>query len=270
MIYPFVQAANDYGLRKGPVMAFVVHMAEGGGTVSYLSKPNPRGVSVHYVIDYGGHIVQMLRENHASGSINPNELRTTDDPEVYGATVRKQVMGAWDHDPNAAVISCELEGFARDGPNATQAIALDALVEDVRSRFPEMGLLGHRDFQDYKPCPGQKIVWSVLGGHGPKGDDMIAFHAPQNEVGGTLTVTRDTEAIPIQGGTRLPLKAGLSRPTLGVFTLDAVGNRPSYLMLVGPTLAFVPAADVTFTPGGATTDCSALEAKLAAVRAALA
>lgn len=177
MTYPFVQAFYDYGARSGPVRAFVVHMAEGGGTVGYLSRESPRGVSVHYVIEYSGRIVQMLREDHASGSIDPGKLRTTEGPAPYGATVRKAVMGQWDRDPNAAVISCEIEGFAAAGPNDPQRAALFHLVADVRTRYPTMGLLGHRDFQDYKACPGGRIPWTILGGHGPGeadsgGDDV--------------------------------------------------------------------------------------------------
>lgn len=175
MTYPFIQAYNDYGLRRGPVQAFVVHMAEGGGTVGYLSRSQPRGVSVHYVIEYSGRIVQMLLESHASGSINPNDLRTTEGPAPYGATVRRDVMGAWDADPNAAVISLEMEGFATDGPNDSQVAALRALVSDVRSRYPSMGLLGHRDFQDYKACPGPHIPWAALGGHGQGSEADMAI-----------------------------------------------------------------------------------------------
>ena len=181
MTYAFIPAAAQYGTRKGPVMAFVVHMAEGGGTVSFLSKPNPRNVSVHYVIEYSGRIVQMVRESDATGSINPADLRTTDDPAVYGATIRKAVMGAWDHDPNSAIITTEIEGFAMAGPNATQRASLKLLVEDVRSRYPTMGLLGHRDFQDYKPCPGKLIAWPDLGGHGLWEVDVaeiVPFAAP--------------------------------------------------------------------------------------------
>lgn len=166
MTYPFVPAYHKYGVRRGPVRAFVVHMAEGGGTVGYLSRPNRSGVSVHYVIEKTGRIVQMLHEREASGSINPNDLRTTEGPSPYGETVRREVMGEWDRDPNAAVISCEVEGFAAAGPNDDQTHALVRLVDDVRSRFPAMGLLGHRDFQDYKACPGAHIRWDLLGGHG--------------------------------------------------------------------------------------------------------
>ena len=170
MTYPFVQAHNDYGLRKGPVRAFVIHMAEGGGTVGYLDTNGtapPRGVSVHYVIERTGRIVQMLLETHTSGSINPQDIRTTDDADgFYGVTDAKAVMGAWWGDPNSAVISVEVEGYAATGPSPVQATALVRLVNDVRSRYPGIGLLGHRDFADYKACPGKHIDWHALGGHG--------------------------------------------------------------------------------------------------------
>jgi hypothetical protein len=157
------------------VKAFVIHMAEGGGTVGYLSRPNLRGVSVHYVIEYSGRIVQMVREDQASGSINPNDIRTSDGPTPYGATAAKAVMGAWWGNPNAAVITVEVEGFAAKGPNIDQRNALASLVADVRSRYPSMGLLGHRDFADYKACPGAFIPWPKLGGHGPASEvDTVA------------------------------------------------------------------------------------------------
>ncbi len=177
MAYPFVQAYHDYGRRRGPVLAFVVHMAEGGGTVGYLAKAQSRGVSVHYVIEYSGRIVQMLREDHASGSIDPTKIRTTNGPAPYGAAVRRQVMRSWDSDPNSVVISLEIEGFAKDGPNVSQLQALSRLVDDVRSRSPAIGLLGHRDFADYKACPGARIPWTILGGHGPASEaDMAALY----------------------------------------------------------------------------------------------
>jgi len=172
MSYPFVHARYDYGPRAGPALAFVVHMAEGGGTVGYLSRDPARGVSVHFVIEYSGRIVQMLSEDHASGSINPNDLRTTDDEAVYGATVGKAVMGSWWSNPNAACLSVEIEGYAVNGPSDAQVIGLQALVADLRSRYPKIGLLGHRDFQDYKACPGKLIPWALIGGHGTEELDM--------------------------------------------------------------------------------------------------
>jgi hypothetical protein len=192
MTYPFVHAKYDYGVRSGPVKAFLIHMAEGGGTVAYLAGSPLRGVSVHYVIEYSGRIVRMLDESHASGSVNPQDIRTTDDANgFYGVTAAKAVMDSWWKDPNAAVISLEIEGFAKDGPNADQQNALAQLVTDVWSRYPGMGLLGHRDFADYKQCPGTHIDWARLGGHGP------AKPIPEEPMGLGLRLLATTDATPL-------------------------------------------------------------------------
>jgi hypothetical protein len=170
MAYPFVQAHHDYGRRRGPVRAFVVHIAEGGGTVGFLSRKNKHGVSVHYVIERSGRIVQMLEESRASGSIRPSAIRTDDDPGgVFGASAAKAVMRSWWQDPNSAVITVEVEGFAKVGPNDKQTKALADLIADVRSRHAGIGVLGHRDFQRYKRCPGRRVAWDEIGGHGRGG-----------------------------------------------------------------------------------------------------
>jgi hypothetical protein len=203
MVYPFVQAKYDYGVRTAPVRAFLVHMAEGGGTVGYLAHDPARGVSVHYVIEYSGRIVQMLAESHASGSVDPTQIRTTDDVDhFYGVTAAKAVMGAYWNDPNSAVVSLEMEGFATDGPNAAQAISLIELVDDVRSRFPDIGLLGHRDFASYKACPGKHIDWPALGGHGPATKETI--------VKTVLTIPPTTVILPKVGVPVLDQPAGSS------------------------------------------------------------
>lgn len=173
MTYPFVHARFDYGTRKAQVLAFLVHFAEGGGTVGYLANQPARGVSVHYVIEDNGRTVQMLDETHASGSVDPTKIRTTNDADgFYGVSAAVAVLGKYARDPNSAVISLEIEGFALQGPNTAQKAALVALVDDVRHRYPAIGLLGHRDFADYKPCPGRLIPWTAIGGHGPQEVDM--------------------------------------------------------------------------------------------------
>jgi N-acetyl-anhydromuramyl-L-alanine amidase AmpD len=182
MAFPFVAARFDYGQRVAPALALVVHMAEGGGTVGYLSRQPARGVSVHYVIEYSGRIVQMLPLDRVSGSINPALLRTGNDvPFIgyngefvrYGVIARKLVLGAWDHNPNQAIITVEVEGRATRGPNIAQRHALAVLTRSVLDDEPTVrGLLGHRDFQDYKACPGKLIPWalmSVTTGHGRHG-----------------------------------------------------------------------------------------------------
>jgi hypothetical protein len=166
MAYPFVQAKYDYGRMTVTPSAFIIHMAEGGGTVGYLARDPARGVSVHFVIEYSGRIVQMLKWDHAAGSINPRTIRTTDDANgLYGISSAIAVMGAYAKNPNAASWSVEIEGFAKDGPNGKQIASLVVLADDCRSRAG-VGLLGHRDFTTEKACPGQHIPWTLLGGHG--------------------------------------------------------------------------------------------------------
>jgi hypothetical protein len=201
MAYAFVPSYFDYGPRNATIkpLTINVHMAEGGGTVGFLARKNPNGVSVHYVIEYGGRIVQMLHESHVNGSINPRDIRTTDDPPytfrgetiVYGATAAKRCLGIWWEDPNRATIGIEIEGFAKDGPNVVQAAALEVLVADIRTRQPGAPLVGHRDFADYKACPGKRIDWAALGGHARIGEQpeepMIDGH-PMAGGDGTVTL----------------------------------------------------------------------------------
>jgi hypothetical protein len=175
MSYRYVQAKYDsYGNRTA-TKALVVHMTEGSGTeadVDYLANNPLRGVSVHFVILKTGEIVQMLGWNRIAGSINPNELRTTDDPPytspdgarvVYGATLRDAIMGSW---INGGLLAVEVGGKAVDGPNQAQSEALVRLLADVRTRYPGLPVLGHRDFTSTKGCPGHKVLWASLGGHG--------------------------------------------------------------------------------------------------------
>lgn len=188
MPFDYVPAHYDYGRRTRPALALILHMAEGGNTVAYLAKPNPNKVSVHYVVERTGRIVQMLGEDRISGSIRPTDIRRTDDPPytmgdgtvvVYGATAAKAALERYWSDPNTVVLSCEIEGFAAQGPSAAALAGLRELVADIRTRYPDIALLGHRDFADYKRCPGTLIPWGPLGGHGVPlpdtdtgGDDM--------------------------------------------------------------------------------------------------
>lgn len=173
MAYLYVPSFYRLGRRQAPALAFVVHMAEGGGTVGYLSRANPNHVSVHFVVERSGRTVRMLPLSEISGSINPNRLRTTNDPPftgyngeriVYGIAPRRAVLGVWDRNPNHAIITVEVEGYARYGPNAAQRIALVKLYRHVVTLYPTLrGNLGHRDFQSYKACPGKLIPWRNLG-----------------------------------------------------------------------------------------------------------
>lgn len=165
--------APDHWSRDGASpRAVTVHMAEGGGTVSWLTHPD--GNSSHYVVEYSGRVVQMVAESLAAGSMNPRATRTGDDApyDYLGATVcygRSALDAAGlAFDPNRYAIAIEVEGFAKDGPNAAQVTALRDLIADIRHRRGNLHLLGHRDQQDYKPCPGHKMPWAQIGGHGAR------------------------------------------------------------------------------------------------------
>jgi hypothetical protein len=294
MAYPFVPAAHHYGPRLGPALAFVVHMAEGGGTVGFLSRPNARGVSVHYVIEAGGRIVQMVHEDQATGSINPRDLRDGDDPNgFYGQTTARACLGGWYSDPNAATITLEMEGFARDGPNGRQAVALVELTDDVRTRFPRIGLLGHRDFQDYKPCPGKLIPWELIGGHGPaggmtgggnqpaSGDDMRFANAETSKPTSTqlLNVGAGSPWLYLDGSAGGSFSAALAVPWIAA----GDGHAGEHVVLIAtgapyadketrPTLALVKSSNVPYPAPAAppAVDCDdvvTIELDKAAVRA---
>jgi N-acetyl-anhydromuramyl-L-alanine amidase AmpD len=184
MTYPFVAARYDFGPRKGPIRGIVLHMAEGGHTVGYLEHAPDRSVSVHYVVELSGRVVQMLPLDHACGGLNPALVRRDDDPPfrvglatvrggqrpatvTYGITEASRVLGGWVTDPNSATVQVEIEGFARTGPNPAQVMALRSLIAFLEATCPSIrGVLGHRDLQRYKACPGHLLPWGSIGGHG--------------------------------------------------------------------------------------------------------
>jgi hypothetical protein len=284
MTYRVVPARYDYGVRKGPALALAIHMTEGDGSMSdvnYLANQPLRGVSVHYVIVNTGEIIQMLPESHASGSINPNELRTTNDaaytsPDgarvTYGASVRRAILGVWDRDPNSAVISCEVGGHAVDGPNGAQSAALAKLVADVRTRHAGIATLGHRDFTSTKACPGHKVRWASLGGHGKpvfapppqapedpmgvsiklgstaSGDPLASFGIATLKGGGHDLISVATSAVV---GTNMPDGYSLGvveKGTLAKATGWGAAGEAVVTYNVDGAQAVSPLRDVTFTP----------------------
>jgi N-acetyl-anhydromuramyl-L-alanine amidase AmpD len=197
--YPFVSSAHDLGPAAGPRLGVVWHMAEGGGTVAYLHKPNPNGVSVHFVVEYTGRIVQMLALGHMHSSIRTSEIRRTNDTPytegdelvMYGRAAALAALGKWSDishgtlGPNHATIAVEVEGFAVEGPNDRQAIAIEALAQDLE--LPSS--LGHRDFAAYKACPGHHFPWPAIGGHGPRRDPDMAQLPITDQTPKTITLT---------------------------------------------------------------------------------
>ena len=277
MSYPFVQGIT-YGPRDG-TLGLSFHMSEGyDGLPQFLSQhPGENlwewgrrvsGVSCHVAILSTGKVVQMLDWGHASGNLNPADR--ADEYGYYGGSHLRAVLGPHWTDPNAWTLSAEIAGFRRDGPTQAQVRATIAWGLEMRDMFPTIrGATGHHD-QSPKACPGltaaMKAIFFGVGGHGLfKEDEMplVAFKAPANEVGGIITVKTDSAAIPLSGevGERLPVSAGITRPALGVFTLDALADRPSYLMLVGPRLAFIATSAVDFREDATAGEDALLTAK---------
>lgn len=190
MSYPFVAA--KYYTPGGMVepRAIAIHFAEGGGTVSWLTHPTNDNSS-HFVIEYSGRVVQMVRDADASHSLHvdrPSGPPSAGDFGTYSLDAAKACLGAGIADPCAYIFAVEIEGYAATAPNAAQATSLGALVHDLRARHRSLrGLLGHRDFQNYKVCPGGKIPWALIGGHG------LFAKPPETATGGAdvLAVVKD-------------------------------------------------------------------------------
>lgn len=188
MNYPFVVAKYFTAGAMTQPRAVVIHMAEGGGTVLWLTHPTNNNSS-HFVVEYSGRVVQMVRDTDASHSLHvdrPYGQPGTGDYGIYSLDTAKAVLGTGIANPNAYIFAVEVEGFAASGPNDAQTASLKALIADLRKRYPSIaGNLGHRDFQNYKPCPGGRISWLVLGGHGR----YAASPTPASEEDMALTLT---------------------------------------------------------------------------------
>jgi hypothetical protein len=253
--YPFVAAPDNWPRGGVPILAIAIHMAEGGGTVSWLTRND--GNSSHYVVERIGRVVQMVREDRAAGSINPTLVRLDDDAPFtflgetirYGVTANKAALGEHWRNPNAAVIAIEVEGYAVDGPNPAQRTSLVALVADIRTRHPRVAVLGHRDWQSYKACPGRKIPWVDYGGHGKAGtpaepEVSVIKATPDGTVYAYIVRTAE-EAVTYgpNEGERGSIGAGFVGNALGVYVIDGIGKRA---FLLG-NREFVLEADVTAT-----------------------
>lgn len=168
----------DYGSRRGyPTLAVIFHMAEGTNVASYLEHETRAGVSVHYTIEqkttrFGdGEVCRILPENRISGSVNPDLIRRDNDPDgFYGISHNRYALGGLWYNPNVACITVEVAGRAVDGPTAAQVDSMVALFEDIERRYDRVVPLAHRDFANYKRCPGKtkriKEAFDRMGGHG--------------------------------------------------------------------------------------------------------
>lgn len=270
MAFPFVKAKYFTLNGRDPkkVYAPVYHMAQGGGTVSWLTHPNNDNSST-LVVEYSGRVVQMVRIQDMDHSLHVNydsDSRDAPDFDTYSlkhaATVLSPATGATLLNSERVlpyIVSIEVEGFAGDGPNSKQIAALrDKVAPWIKASFPNVrGALGHRDFQDYKACPGGKFPWAEVGGHGlwkPQQEEQVSFTFDEaTATVGDLTVKSDAPHLYLRLRDRSlqgPVVPPFPKRAFGpVKLLKGIGNetderRVGYL--VGQEAAFFLATDVEF------------------------
>lgn len=237
---------SEHGPRNASVMGITIHMAEGGGTVSWLTRAD--GNSSHYVVEYSGRITQMVVEDHWAGSINPNLIRKDNDAPytflgeriTYGRAAALSALGLTAaNNPNRYVIAIEVEGFAADGPNEKQNASLLRLVKDIRSRHGNLPCLGHRDFQNYKRCPGHKVRWADYGGHAVGSIKTVGQPDAQGEsmklttvvpVAGTVTMDEAGPVWNVATGARVNAQQGTTWVAVSTCQFDSPGDADGSLV----------------------------------------
>jgi hypothetical protein len=108
----------------------------------------------------------------------------------------KAALGSYwpETSPNCLVISVEVAGFAGEGPTEAQQRSMVALWDELKARYPNAIPLGHRDWQNVKPCPGRtaamKAAFAAMGGHGT-GYSEVRDVSTRDYVSGRVCTVRD-------------------------------------------------------------------------------
>lgn len=179
------------GIRE--VRGIAWHFAEGGGTDIWLCRKDGKQGrnSSHLVLKYDGTLRQIVSLEDASWSLHVD--RPFGPPGIgdYGIFTLDAVRAAGISTvyPLPWIIAIEIEGFAKDGPNAAQRYTIARLATYLERLFPKAVHLGHRDFQNYKPCPGGRLFGTLL----PHARRLTAT-PPQTETDMAATITTESGA----------------------------------------------------------------------------
>jgi len=203
-VLPFWQA--KYRTTGGMVSydAIVWHFAQGGGTDSWLLHPTGDNSS-HIVLKYSGAIRQMVDFADAAHSLHisrPDGPPGTGDYGIFSLDAAQAALGDGWRDPNTQIITIEVEGFASSGANADQLETIPRLARWLEEQFPRAVHLGHRDFQNYKPCPGPTLFRGLLphGGRLTTGqeNELIFIETERLPYGGRYVIPANKEVIGIK------------------------------------------------------------------------
>ena len=268
------------------------HMAQGGGADTWLTRQDGAqgNNSSHIVVKYSGAIRQIVSLEDAAWSLHIDRPDGPPDGPLddglFSLDAAQRVLGTAWRNPNAYGIAIEIEGYAETGPNEAQKVTMVALAKYLERLFPRLKHLGHRDFQDYKRCPGIHIFNEILPHEGrvldiqptptPEPEPPMHTFALDPKAGfGWLTVKTDNPHwyLRLKDGTLQgpinPATFGRRRAFGPVRLLPGIGDNSdarSIAYIVGTEAAALLATDVDWTPDP---DVLALQTENAAIKKAM-
>jgi hypothetical protein len=270
------------GIRE--IRAIAWHFAQGGGTDTWLTRQDGRqgNNSCHIVVKYDGSIRQIVEFDDAAWSLhNSIDADSHDAPDfgIFAFRYVREALGSGYSDPNRYIIAIEVEGFFDNGPNAAQKRTIRLLAAFLEREYPKAVHLGHRDFQDYKPCPGKYLFTNLLphasrfsAGEPISGDDPMLSFRVLGPADGTVTIAASRGIVNLLDGqaTIPPIRSFDTAARIGLYVPygDGEGRQTGYLIgYEGAPYIALDAVKENFVPTPvATVDPNPeLEAALAAV-----
>jgi hypothetical protein len=240
------------------VRGFAWHFAQGGGTDDWLTRTDgAQGEnSCHVVIKYDGSIRQLVRLTDASWSLHWSTAGNVTDFGIFSIPQTRLLIPY--NNPLRYIIAMEVEGYWATGPNDAQRKTILDLARWLESQFPKAVHMGHRDFQDYKACPGPSLFTNMLPHHGRLTRDTqeeptimgVPVTLPDRASAGSIVLPKGTNAInlvtekhytvPFQV-TRTAVPANLAAPLSGGgWLVDLDGDVTHFVRTAQPGVVFTP------------------------------